>query len=107
MEKNYTLTLADGTEIADLGLNGNNFVSDKKIDESLFDGNLDTLTISQDGEVIQVMNNAELIQQVKYDDGFYLCFRELSAQELNEIKINSKIEYIAMMTDVELPIEEE
>lgn len=105
MEKNYTLTLADGTKIENLGLNGNNFVSDSEIDLATFEGNLDTLTISKDDEVVQVMNNAEVIQQVQYDDGWYICFRELSAQELNEIKFNAKLEYIAMMTEVELPEE--
>ena len=106
MEMNYTLRLDDGTEITGLGLNGNNFVSEEQIDESLFDGNLDTLTILKDGEEIQVMNNVEMIQQVQYTDGWYICFRELSQQELKEISMNAKIEYIAMMTDVELYDEE-
>ena len=87
-------------------LNGNNFVSDSEIDLAIFEGNLDTLTIYKDDEVVQIMNNAEVIQQAHYNDGWYICFRELSYQELNEIKFNAKLEYIAMMTDVELPVEE-
>ena len=106
MKKNYTLTLANGTKIENLGLNGNNFVSDSEIDLAVFEGNLDILTIYKDDEVVQIMNNAEVIQQAHYDDGWYICFRELSPQELNEIKFNAKLEYIAMMTDVELPVEE-
>ena len=106
MEKNYTLILANGTKIENLGLNGNNFVSNSEIDLAVFEGNLDTLTIYKDDKIVQIMNNVEVIQQAHYDDGWYICFRELSYRELNEIRFNAKLEYIAMMTDVELPVEE-
>ncbi len=97
----YTLTLADGQQITGLGKNGDNFVSKKQIDESIFEGNLSTLTVS-DGETEQVMSNVVLIQQVEYADGWYLAFRELSTEELRDMTIDSKIEFIALMTDVDL-----
>lgn len=76
-----TLILADGTKLTGFTQNGNNFVSKEKVDESKFTGNLSTLTID-DEETQKVLNNAELIQQVEYSDGFYLCFREKTAEEL-------------------------
>lgn len=85
-----TLTLADGTKLENLRLNGTNFVSEEKIDESIFPGNLSTLTIS-DGETETVLHNAELIQQVKYSDGWYSCFREKTAAELREAILESAI----------------
>ncbi len=45
----YTITLSDGTRLENLELNGNNFISEEIIEDSVFDGKLDTVTIS-DGE---------------------------------------------------------
>ena len=99
----YKLILADGTEIKNLTKNGDNYISDKKIDESIFRGNLSTLTIT-DGEETITMENAELIQQVEFDGKFWICFRELSERELKDIDMEAKIEYLAMMTDVDIDI---
>lgn len=76
-----TLILADGTKLTGFTENGSNYVSKKKVDESKFTNNLSTLTID-DGENQRVLNNVELIQQVEYADGFYLCFREKTQEEL-------------------------
>ena len=38
-EKIYKITLGDGTEISNLKLNGNNFISTEKIEESVFADN--------------------------------------------------------------------
>ena len=97
----YTLTLADGREIKNLIKNGDNFVSKTQIDESIFAGNLGTMTVS-DGETTTEYNNVVLVQQVEYSDGWYLNFRELSPQEVRDIALDCKIEYLAMMTDVDL-----
>ena len=99
----YKLILADGTEIKNLTKNGDNYISDKKINENLFKGNLSTLTITNGEETI-TMKNAELIQQVEYDGKFWICFRELSERELKDIDMEAKIEYLAMMTDVDIDI---
>lgn len=42
----YTITLNDGSKIENLTLNGNNFVSDKMIDDSVFADNLNHVEIS-------------------------------------------------------------
>ncbi len=80
--KIFTLTLADGTTLENLGLNGNNFVSQTKVDESIFKDNLATLTVF-DGETETVYHNAELVQQQEWPDGtWYLVFRERTPQEI-------------------------
>lgn len=48
-DKIYKITLADGTVIDNLKLNGNNFISPVEIDETIFDGNCLNVTIN-DGE---------------------------------------------------------
>ena len=100
----FKLILADGTEIKNLTRNGDNFISDTKVDESLFAGNLTTLTITDGEDVTIEMNNAELIQQIEYQGKYWLCFRELSERELKDIDMEAKIEYLAMMTDVDIDI---
>ena len=77
----YTITLADGKKLTGLTKNGDNYVSKKKVDESIFTDNLTTMTVS-DGETETTYHNVELIQQMEFPDGWYLCFRELTEAEL-------------------------
>lgn len=97
----YSIKLADGKVLTGFTKNGDNFVSKEQVDESIFEDNLAVMTVS-DGETETTYHNVELIQQVEYADGWYLAFRELTAQELRDIEINAKIEYIAMMADVDI-----
>ncbi len=100
-DKIYSVTLADGTTIENLRLNGNNFVSDIEIDKSIFDGNCHFVMIS-DGETETVHENMECVQVTQMEDEYWFVLRELSESELKEAKIQASIEYIAMMCDVEL-----
>lgn len=87
-----------------LGLNGNNFISKTKLDESIFAGNLSTLTIIGEEGVMQVMENAVFMGQQERPDGWYFSFRELSPQEIFNASVESKMDYLAMMTDVDLEV---
>lgn len=86
----YKIILADGREITGLSKNGTNFVSDSRVDESLFSGNLSTMTVF-DGESKTIYHNVELVQQVQYEDGWYLAFRELTAKEKKKIELDAQI----------------
>lgn len=98
----YTITLADGTKIDNLELNGNNFVSQLEIIENTFVGNLDIVTIS-DGKTEKVMHNAELVQIAHYADGWYFILREIPENERAAMRVESQVIYTAMMTDTMLP----
>ena len=100
-DKVYSVTLADGTIIENLRLNGNNFVSDAPIDKSIFDGNCHSVMIS-DGESEVVYENMECVQVTQMGDEYWFVLRELSSAELAAAKLQSDIEYIALMCDVEL-----
>lgn len=100
-EKKYKVTLADGTVIDNLKLNGNNYISEKELSAEMFLGNLGTVTIN-DGEKDVVYENMTLVQLAKYDDEYWFILRTMTKKELQEIKNRSDIDYIAMMTDVEL-----
>lgn len=101
-EKTYKITLSDGTEIANLKLNGNNYISLEKIDESVFNGTCSPVIIS-DGETEMIHPNMELVQIVEQFEGeYWIVLRDISDEEIANIKMLSDIEYIAMMTNVEL-----
>ena len=90
----YTITLHDGTEIKNLSLNGNNFISDTPLEESLFAGNLQTVHISGP-DMDETHENMELVG-IRQDGGkYWFVLRELSAQELIEQKM---LAYIAALT---------
>jgi len=82
-------------------MNGNNLVSKNQVDESLFEDNLSTVTITEEGETI-VLHDAMYTGQREFDDGWYFSFTEIPPQELVNISVNGKLDYIAMITDVDL-----
>ncbi len=78
----YTLTLANGYEIAGLSKNGDNFVSHQKIDENIFKNNLSIMKISDENKNELILHDVELVQQMEWEDGtWYLAFRENPANE--------------------------
>ena len=100
-DKIYKITLSDETVLDNLRLNGNNFISSSEIDESVFDGNCSIVTIN-DGEKDEVPMNMELVQITKVNDKYWFVLREVPETELGFVKMQSDIEYIAMMSEIEL-----
>lgn len=77
----YTITLADGRQIENLRMNGTNYVSDSKVDESIFENNLSIMIVS-DGKHTETFYDMVFIQQMEWKDGtFYLSFREKTQEE--------------------------
>lgn len=100
--KTYTITLADGTVLDNLKLNGNNFISNTPINADIFNENCSPIIIS-DGVNSETYNNMELVQITEQEPGkYWFVLRELSASELAWIKMQSDIEYVAMMAGIEL-----
>lgn len=100
-DKTYKITLADGTEIENLRLNGNNFISDVPIDAAQFSGNCSPVII-QEGPNEELHENMELVQVTPMDGEYWFVLRDISEDELSKIKLRSDIEYVAMMAGVEL-----
>ena len=101
-EKIYKITLADGTTIDNLKLNGNNFISKESLDPEIFRGNCSPVTIN-DGSKDEVHNYMELVQ-ITTDSGgdYWFVLRDISTEELARIKMQADIEYVAMMAGVVL-----
>lgn len=99
--RTYTMTLSDGTVINDLTLNGNNYISKTPVDADIFSGNCSPVVIS-DGDNEETHANAELVQVAQYGDEYWIVLRDLSEQEIRDLKTRSDIDYIAMMADIDL-----
>lgn len=100
-KKIYKITLADGTIIDNLILNGNNFISTESIDASIFEANCAPVVIS-DGVNDEVHENMQLVQVASVDGASWIVLRDIPQKELEQMKIKSDIEYLAMMCDVDL-----
>lgn len=69
----YSVKLADGTEIKNLELNGNNYISSITIDETIFENNLDKVTIiDKDGNVEELKNAKVIFTKVLDKQSFIL-----------------------------------
>ncbi len=102
MEKGtWKITLADGSTLEGLVLNGNNYISKSPLTEADFAGKLDRVAIT-DGGATKELKCAELVQCQKYGEEYWFILRERSAEDLAAAKVQANIEYIAMMADVDL-----
>jgi len=96
MEK-IEIALSDGT-VLKVEVNGNNYISKETISEDTFDGNLSEVTI--DGTSYE---NMVLVQLVEHEDGTYwFVLREKSDYEIENEKLRSDIEFLALETNITL-----
>ena len=97
MEETFTIVLADETEITGK-VNGNNYITKQDIAaDQLDDLNLIGATING-----STMENMTCCNFWNEDDGTHIVFRQKTDQELANESINAKLEYIAMMADIDL-----
>ena len=92
MEKSWKITLSDGTKLENLGLNGNNFISEAKITEDDFKGKLSKVTV-EGKDFKQEYNNMELVQIAHYEDGYYFVLREIPQEELDKLADEKMIDW--------------
>lgn len=86
----YTITLHDGTKLENLELNGNNFIAEGVIDDSVFTDNLETVSIT-DGTTTEIYTDAVLVSH-RVDGGrSWIVLREKTEQEIAEEVRNRKI----------------
>lgn len=102
MDKTYKITLSDGNVIENLKMNGNNFVSKDEILEDIFIGNLSSVSIEDSEGVVENHANMELVQVKQYGNEYWFILRDLTEDELTKITQRADLEYVAMMTGVEL-----
>ena len=96
-----TVTLADGTKLQNLGINGDNFTSSTPITEDIFEYNTSPVIINIDGN-IEAHDYMELVQVMQFGNEWWFILRDLTDAELKQMDIDAKIDYIAMMADIDL-----
>lgn len=96
MEK-AKITFKNGLEI-EAEVNGNCYIVDSKPD---FPVDLSEVTVTA-GEGEKVLNEVEVNEAASVDGRYWFALRELTEQELKYIKTQADIQYLAMMTDVDL-----
>lgn len=76
----YAITLADGTKLKNLELNGNNYISETVIEDSVFEGNLDTVKIS-DGSTTETFTDMRLMSNRVENGRSWFVLGEKTAQQ--------------------------
>ena len=104
-----TVTLADGTQLGGLEMNGNNFVSKTEVTAQTFAGKLGRVSITGDAEadeagLIGEHSHMELVQVAHYTqkehglaDGWYFALREIPANELKDRQLRADVDYAIML----------
>ena len=103
----FTVILSDGTQLTNLELNGNNFISNDTVTQETFSGRLSKVVITGDPEedecgLIGEHENMALVRVQERDGKSWFILRDMSHDELEKLKDRSNIDYLAMMTGIDL-----
>lgn len=102
----YTITLSDGTKLKNLELNGNNYISETILEDSVFKGKLDTVVIS-DGEKSETFTDMKLMSN-RVDGGkSWFVLGEKTPQEKKEEAVAAVLAAnVGSITDLQLALTE-
>jgi len=87
----YKIILADGTIIDNLELNGNNYISSQIIGDSVFENNLDEITVF-DGENTQTQKDIKLINNVVVDGKSWFILTAKTQEEKEKEELTGVID---------------
>jgi hypothetical protein len=87
----YTITLNDGTKLENLELNGNNYIAEGVIEDSVFEGNLGSVTIS-DGETTETFTDMRLMSNRAVEGRSWFVLGEKTQQQKQEEAMNAKMQ---------------
>lgn len=94
-------------KVSGLTMNGTNYVSETKVDSENWPEVFQLTVKDEDGNITEQLDHAKLLQQEQYtwdNNRFYLAFAPVSAQEIKNAELQSQLEYLAMMADVDLEV---
>lgn len=91
----YKITLSDGTQLENLELNGNNYIAQSEIADTVFDGNLGTVKIS-DGENEETFTDMVLLSNIVRDGKSWLVLGQKSEEEKRQDAINQSFTDLQM-----------
>ena len=84
----YKITLADGTELNDLVLNGNNFIAQTAVSDAVFKNNMATVTITnlEDGTAEQIEDGVLLSNIVREGCSWIVLGQKSAEQKAEEAR---------------------
>lgn len=91
------IELADGTKITDLRTNGNNFVSDTPIEDSVFEGNLSAVKITTP-EGVTEYKDLKLVQNRQFGSEYMFILAEKTPAEKEKEELMELLADIAELT---------
>ena len=107
MDTSYTL-YADGVKLAEnLTKNGTNYVSVDKVNVNELPPVFKLTVKDSDGNITEEFEHAKLLQQEQYewdDNKYYLAFAPVSQQEVDFDNFRSNLQYLAMMSDIDIDV---
>lgn len=97
----YTIKLADGTELKTINLNGDTFESSVPIEDSVFEGNLSRVEVTNvdTGEAV-VLTNARLLLNRAFGDVWWFVIQEPPEKDKAMEQITSDV------TDIQIALAE-
>lgn len=97
----YKITLADGTEIGNLELNGNNYITPTAVDSAIFDGNMATVTITNldSGDTRQITDGV-LLSNIVREGRSWIVIGQKSAEQTRQEAVDTAV------TDLQLALAE-
>ena len=97
----YTITLADGTALQNLELNGNNYISPTAVDSAVFDGNTATVTITDiDSGNTQQITDGVLLSNIVRDGRSWIVLGQKSEEQKRQEAVDTAV------TDLQLALAE-
>lgn len=94
-----TIKLSDGTKLKNITLNGDTFVSESEIADSVFEGKLDTVEITDsETKEVTVLHDAELLLNKAFGEEWWFVIQEKSPENKQLAQITNDI------TDVQVAI---
>lgn len=84
----YKITLADGTTLENLVLNGNNFIAQTAVDDAVFEDNMATVTITnlEDGTAEQIEDGVLLSNIVREGCSWIVLGQKSAEQKAEEAR---------------------
>lgn len=79
--------------------NASSYITEEKPE---FPDDLTDITVFSDGTAVEELKNATVAECASVDGRYWFALHEISNEEMESEKIKSNIEYIAMMTGVDL-----
>lgn len=97
----YTITLADGTALQNLALNGNNYISPTAVDSAVFEGNMATVTITDvDSGDTQQITDGVLLSNIVRDGRSWIVLGQKSEEQKRQEAVDTAV------TDLQLALAE-